>query len=271
MNTSKRDGTRTCPSNACIFPSIPASKKDSGICRSTSLSSQIARTTTLIPFLLVTQHPAKYVPNTTPFLQFGCLHPTQMDVNNTTHKMNRVKVLDTMHNYLLVQHHFQHTNLIIHMNSRLQYANKKLTSPYYVNYSYITQPIYCEGTLRNFDPVKNYFLFSPLYAKTNRPILVSIEYLQFVEGGATPSTSFTGTGWPTTSKIASPHKKNYRSLITFLHYNQIETLICILVPLLLVWHKIRNSSPSSEIQTIELRISNSNTGRRSQNYNTTLG
>ena len=94
-------------------------------------------------------------------------------------------MLHTMHNYLFVQHHFQHTNPIIHMNSRLQYANTKLTSPYYMNYSYIIQPNFCEGTLRNFDPIKNYFVFSALYAKTNRPILVPIKCLQCVEGGAT--------------------------------------------------------------------------------------
>ena len=125
---------------------------------------------------------AKYDPF---YLQFGFLHPTQMDVNNTTHKLNRVKMLHTKHKYLFVLHHFQHKNRIIHTNSRLQYANKKLTSPYYMNYSYIIQPNFCEGTLRNFDLIKNYFTFSPLYAKTNRPILVPIIYLQCVEGGTT--------------------------------------------------------------------------------------
>ena len=64
--------------------------------------------------------PYKIYAKTDPFyLQFVFLHPTQMDVNNTTHKENRVKMLHTMHNYLFVQHHFQHTNPIIHMNSRL--------------------------------------------------------------------------------------------------------------------------------------------------------
>ena len=116
-------------------------------------------------------------------LQFSFSNPTEMDVNNTI-KKNQVKTLHTMHNYLFLQNLFQHTNPIIHMNSRLQYANTKLTSPYYMNYIYIIQPNYCEGSLRNFDPIKNFFLFSPLYAKTNRPILVPIEYLQCVEGGA---------------------------------------------------------------------------------------
>ena len=96
------------------------------------------------------------------YLQFGFLHPTQMKVNNQTHKVNRVKMLHTAHNYLLVQHHFHSTNPLIHMNSRIQYANKKLTSPYYINYSYIIQPTYCEGALRNFDLIKNSFLFSLL-------------------------------------------------------------------------------------------------------------
>ena len=93
-----------------------------------------------------------------------------------------------MHNYLFVQHHFLHTNPIIHMSSRLHWASTKLTSPYYMDYSYIIQLHYCEGTLWNFDSIKNYFVFSPLYSKTNRPIFVPIEYLQCVEGGATKCT-----------------------------------------------------------------------------------
>ena len=57
-----------------------------------------------------------------------------------------------------------------------------------MNYSYIIQTNCCEDTLRNFDPIKNYFIFSPLYAKTNRLLLVAIKYLQCVEGGATKCT-----------------------------------------------------------------------------------
>ena len=70
---------------------------------------------------------AKYDPF---YLQFGFLHTTQMDVNNTTHKLNRVKMLHSMHNYLFVQHHFQHTNPIVHISSHVQYANTKLTSTF---------------------------------------------------------------------------------------------------------------------------------------------
>ena len=74
------------------------------------------------------------------------------------------------------------------MKSRLQYKNTEMTPPYYMNHNYITNPSYCERTLRNFDPIENCFLFSPLYPKTNRPILVPILHLQCVEGRATKCT-----------------------------------------------------------------------------------
>ena len=100
--------------------------------------------------------PTELIGSLTPSICFfGILHPTQMDVNNINHKFNRVKMLHTIHNHLFLQHHFHRTNPIIHMNWRLHYANTKLTPPYYMNYSYINQPNYCEGTLSNFDPIKN--------------------------------------------------------------------------------------------------------------------
>ena len=57
-----------------------------------------------------------------------------------------------------------------------------------MNYSYIIQPNCCEGTLRNFDPIKNHLIFSPLFSKTNRPFLVPIKYLQCKKGAATNCT-----------------------------------------------------------------------------------
>ena len=176
---------KTCHSNASLSPSTLVLRNDFAICQSNSLHLQIAQTITLILSPLATLHSTKFMLNTTLFLQFGLLYPTQMDVNNTTRKVNSVKMLHTMHNYLFVQYHIQHTDPLIHMNSRLQYANTKLTSPYYMNYSYIIQANYCKAILRNFDSIKVYFIFSPLYATTNRPILVAIKYLQCVEGGIT--------------------------------------------------------------------------------------
>ena len=127
--------------------------------------------------------PTVFIRNTTPSISgLFFLYPTQMNVDNQTHKVNGVKMVPTIHNYLFVQHHFHRKNPIIHINSRRRYANTKITSPYYMNYSYIIQSTYCESTLQNFDPIKYYFLFLPLYAKTNRPVLVPIESLQCVDG-----------------------------------------------------------------------------------------
>ena len=113
------------------------------------------------------------------------LHSTQRHLNNQTHKVNRSKLLHTVHNYPIVQHNIHRTNPLIHINSRLQYANTKLTSPYYFLYSYVIKPKFCEGTLRNFNPIKYYLLFPPLYIKAHRPLPVPIEYLKCVERGAT--------------------------------------------------------------------------------------
>ena len=118
------------------------------------------------------------------YLQFGFLYPTQMEVNNQTHKVNRTKMLHTIDIYLFVQHHFHRTNPLVHIISRIQYAIPKLTSPYQKNYSYTVNSTFCEGPLCNFDSIIKSSLFSPLYAKTHRLIFVPIDYLQCVEGGA---------------------------------------------------------------------------------------
>ena len=151
---SKKDGTRICLLNACTSLSIFTSRNDFGIFRSSSLHLQIAQTITLILSLLATLHPTKYMLNTTPSIYNLVFYIPHRGMYISPLKVNWVKMLHTMHNYLFVHHPFQNTNPIIHMNSRLQYANTKLTSPY-INYSYIIQPNYCEGTLRNFDPIKN--------------------------------------------------------------------------------------------------------------------
>ena len=101
------------------------------------------------------------------------LHPTYLNANNT------------IHNYLFGEPHIHRTNLSVHVNSRLQYANSELILPYYLNYSYVINTNYCESTLHNFDAKKDCLLFSQFNARTHRPILVHIEHLQCGEGGAT--------------------------------------------------------------------------------------
>ena len=71
-------------------------------------------------------------------------------------------ILTSIHNYLFLQRQFHRTNPLMHMNARLQFANTKIISLYYLKFSYIINPDYCGGTLRNFNSIENYFLFIPL-------------------------------------------------------------------------------------------------------------
>ena len=57
------------------------------------------------------------------------------------------------------------------------HINDQLTSPYFLNYEYKLKWNYTIGTLRNFDPIKNYYLFEPKEAP-ERPLIVQIEALE---------------------------------------------------------------------------------------------
>ena len=67
-----------------------------------------------------------------------------------------------------------------------------MTSPYFPNYSYKLKFDYTAGTLRNFDHIKNYFIFQPENAP-ERPLIKPLEALEpceeyhtyHLEGGVT--------------------------------------------------------------------------------------
>ena len=145
-----------------------------------------------------------------------------------------------------------------------------------MNYSYITQPPYCKGTPRNFDPIKNYFLFSPLYAKTNRPILVPIAYHQCVEGGATKcmyghSSNLLYRDWMTDKLDNREPSVEETQMHNHLLALQLHCNVDLFpVSLQLAWHVIRSMWNSSGILTIGPLISSSNIERRPQTYNTGL-
>ena len=52
-----------------------------------------------------------------------------------------------------------------------------MTSPYFFNYGYKLKWNYNIGTLRNFDPIKNYYIFQPKEAP-ERPLIAPIEALE---------------------------------------------------------------------------------------------
>ena len=92
--------------------------------------------------------PQPYLPETRPLLPpvWFLLHPKQVDVNNQTHKVIGTKILHTIQNYLFVQHLLHRTSPLVHINPRLQYGITKLTSPYYMNYSYVSCPTTAKAT-----------------------------------------------------------------------------------------------------------------------------
>ena len=61
-------------------------------------------------------------------------------------------------------------------HARLMYAHREQTSPNYPHFAYKLNPRLRLGTIRIFDPVKNYVVFQPL-EKPTRPFFVPIEAL----------------------------------------------------------------------------------------------
>ena len=57
------------------------------------------------------------------------------------------------------------------------HINDQLTSPYFLNYGYRLKWEYTLGTLRNFDPIKNYYIFQPKDSP-ERPLMVLLEALE---------------------------------------------------------------------------------------------
>ena len=55
-----------------------------------------------------------------------------------------------------------------------------MTSPYFMKFAYIIKNKYMKGTLRNFDPVKSYYIFHPV-ENPEPPLLVPIETLEPAE------------------------------------------------------------------------------------------
>ena len=71
------------------------------------------------------------------------------------------------------------------MSSRPDHVTTKDTFPYWINQFCRIEPRFCEGVLRNLDPIQNDLFSLTLYAVTLCPILWGINYLRCKEGGAT--------------------------------------------------------------------------------------
>ena len=104
-------------------------------------------------------------------LSFNFLHPTPKDVQNNNYRVHETKLIHNLIYYTFLRDkNINTTKSYIHINDQL-------TSPYFPNYGYKLKWNYTIETLRNFDPIKNYYIFQPKEAP-ERPLIVPIEALE---------------------------------------------------------------------------------------------
>ena len=83
-------------------------------------------------------------------LSFNFLHPSPKDVQNNSYRVHETKLIHNLIYYTFLRDKSNNTSRsCIHINDQL-------TSPYFLNYGYRLKWENTLGTLRNFDPIKNY-------------------------------------------------------------------------------------------------------------------
>ena len=104
-------------------------------------------------------------------LSFNFLHPTPKDVQSNSYRVHETKLIHNLIYYTFLRDK-QHSE-----SKSYVHINDQLTSPYFLNYSYKLKWEYTIGTLRNFDPIKNYYVFQPKDAP-ERPLMVPLEAIE---------------------------------------------------------------------------------------------
>ena len=104
-------------------------------------------------------------------LSFNFLHPTPKDVQNNNYRVHETNLVHNLIYYTFLRDKNKNTT-----KSYIN-INDQLTSPYFLNYGYKLKWEYTIRTLRNFEPVKNYYIFQPNEAP-ERPLIVPIEALE---------------------------------------------------------------------------------------------
>ena len=104
-------------------------------------------------------------------LSFYFLHPTPKDVQSNNYRVHETKLIHNLIYYpFLRDKNYNTTKSYIHINDQLKL-------PYFLIYGYRLKWDYTIGTLRNFDPIKNYYIFQPKNAP-ERPLIIPLEALE---------------------------------------------------------------------------------------------
>ena len=163
-------------------------------------------------------------------LSFIILHPTPKDVQNNNYRVHETKLI-----YNLIYYAFFRDKANYKDKSYI-HVNDELTSPYFLNYGLKLKWEYLTGTLRNFDHIKNSYIFKPKEAP-ERPLIVPLEALepceqyhtyhldgtQFNIGKKTYETPQTLQKQSTPYKIPQPAStSNTKQLILTVNFTEIQ-------------------------------------------------
>ena len=99
--------------------------------------------------------------------------------------MSRTIQTHTYTYYHFIQHHYTLSTPARQPHHRYQYTNSKYTSSLFLNFTYSIKDTYLQGTLRNYDPIPQMYIYCPptklLNVDETRPLIVPHEFLQPVE------------------------------------------------------------------------------------------
>ena len=99
--------------------------------------------------------------------------------------MLRAKQTHTYTYYIFIQSPYTDNTPARQPQHRFQYINSKYTSPFFLNFAYCIKDTNLQGTLRNYDPITQMYVFCPLNKLLNvdesRPMIIPHEFVQPVE------------------------------------------------------------------------------------------
>ena len=112
--------------------------------------------------------------------QFTFLKPTQHDLNTNPNDITTTPSVEKLHH--------QTYQLFVEQKhpQNFDFQNHKITSPFSYHSHYSLHHLVTIGTIRNYDPVKRYYILSTYYDPT-RPLIVPRETLNVNDGFLLPT------------------------------------------------------------------------------------
>ena len=112
-------------------------------------------------------------------LTFNFLAPKEQDLHCSHQIILRTKQTHIYTYYKLIQHHYTINTPSGNPQHRFQFINSKYTSPY-LNFTYCIKDTNMQGIIRNYDPIRQMYIFCPLTRTFNvdesRPLVVPYDF-----------------------------------------------------------------------------------------------